>query len=108
LKAQGVFLIGEKLFSPDGDGQNDYATIRYEMPEPGYMGNITVYDAGGRPVRFLMKSALLGLKGVITWDGLNENNNVLPVGVYIIMMEVFNLKGKTNRFKKIITLARKF
>jgi lamin tail-like protein len=108
LKAQGVFVIEPKVFSPDNDGYNDVAAFKYEMLEAGYMGNITIYDAAGRPVRWLVKNALLGVKGLYNWDGVDEKLQRLPVGVYIVMMEVFNLKGAVKRIKNTITLARKF
>ncbi|RYY23260.1 MAG: lamin tail domain-containing protein [Chitinophagaceae bacterium] len=106
--AAGSFVIDDKIFSPDGDGHQDYVTIRYTMPEPGYMGSLSIYDLAGKPVRYLLKSGLLGLNGVVTWNGLNEMNNRLPVGQYIILMEIFNLKGKTQRFKGSVALVRRF
>ncbi|HTE27948.1 hypothetical protein, partial [Flavitalea sp.] len=108
LQAQGSLVIESKIFSPDNDGYLDLAAFRYEMEEPGYMGSITIYDAAGRPVRFLVKSALLGMKGVYNWDGLDENLKKLPVGIYIVLMEVFNLKGRVKKIRNSITLARKF
>jgi len=108
LQAQGTFLIEPKLFSPDNDGYDDVAAFKYEMAEPGYMGSITIYDGAGRPVRYLVKNALLGLKSVVNWDGLDENSKKLPVGVYIVFMEIFNLKGRIKKFKHTVILARKF
>jgi hypothetical protein len=108
LQAQGSLMIEPKIFSPDNDGFQDNAAFRYEMPEPGYMGSITIYDATGRPVRYLVKSALLGMKGIYNWDGLDEDLRKLPVGIYVALMEVFNLKGQVKRTKLSITLARRF
>jgi hypothetical protein len=107
LQVRGSLVIEAKLFSPDNDGYQDVAAFRYEMEEPGYMGSITIYDGAGRPVRFLVKSALLGMKGVYNWDGLDENLKKLPVGIYIVLMEVFNLKGRVKKIRNTITLARK-
>jgi hypothetical protein len=108
LRAQGSFVVEPKLFSPDNDGHDDVAAFKYEMTEPGYMGSITIYDAAGRPVRYLLRNALLGLKSVVNWDGLDENFKKLPVGVYVVFMEIFNLKGKIKKIKNTVTLARKF
>jgi hypothetical protein len=107
LQAHGSLVIEPKLFSPDNDGYLDLATFHYEMEEPGYMGSITIYDGAGRPLRFLVRSALLGMKGVYNWDGLDENLKKLPVGIYIVLMEVFNLKGRVKKIRNSITLARK-
>jgi hypothetical protein len=96
-----------KVFSPDNDGHYDIATITYQVSEPGYIANITIFDANGRLVQYLVKNALLGLKGSWNWDGLNENGQRLPVGTYIIYSEIFNLQGKKKQFRNTIILARK-
>lgn len=104
---QGEITITPEIVSPDNDGFDDFATINYIFPEPGYVANITIFDANGRPVRYLQRNALNGLKGYYRWDGLGEKTQKLPSGIYIVYTEVFNLQGKTKKFKKVIVLARK-
>jgi hypothetical protein len=99
--------VSPKVFSPDNDGHDDIATISYQVTEPGYVANISIFDANGRLVRYFVKNALLGLKGSWNWDGLNENGQKLPVGTYIIFTEIFNLQGKKQQFKNTIVLARR-
>jgi hypothetical protein len=99
--------VTPKVFSPDNDGRDDIATVTYQVTEPGYVANITIFDANGRLVRYFVKNALLGLKGNWNWDGLNENGQRLPVGTYIIYSEIFNLQGKKKQFKNTVILARK-
>lgn len=96
-----------KIFSPDNDGRDDIATIQYEVTEPGYMANITIIDAAGRPVRNLVRNGTLGLKGYWNWDGLNDKGQKIPIGTYIIFTELFNLQGKKTAFKNVVVLARK-
>jgi hypothetical protein len=98
--------VTPKVFSPDNDGRDDIATIQYKTTEPGYVANITVYDANGRPVRNLVKNATLGLQGYWIWDGLDDKRLKLPVGSYILFTELFNLNGKKEIFKNVIVLAR--
>ena len=96
-----------KVFSPDNDGRDDITTVQYEVTEPGYISNITIFDAAGRPVRNLVRNGTLGLKGYWNWDGLDDKGNKLPVGSYIIFTEIFNLQGKKSTFKTTVVLARK-
>ena len=107
LEVQGDISITPSIVSPDNDGMDDFATIQYSFPEPGYVANITIFDAAGRPVRYLERNALSGLKGYYRWDGLGEKMKKLPVGIYIIYTEVFNLQGKTKKFKNTIVVARR-
>jgi len=106
VQLQGQVTIEPAIFSADNDGWNDYATIAYAFNEPGYVANIRVFDAGGRRVRFLVQNATLSTTGQFRWDGLDDNSNKLPVGIYIVTTEVFNLQGKSKRFKQVVTLAQ--
>ncbi|MEI9935351.1 MAG: hypothetical protein WDM71_11010 [Ferruginibacter sp.] len=63
--------------------------------------------ASGRPVRYLLQNALCGTNGIYQWNGLGDKNQQLPIGIYIVYTEIFNLKGETKQFKNIVVLARK-
>lgn len=99
--------VSPRVFSPDNDGIDDIATIQYTVTEPGYIANITIFDAAGRPVRNLVHNGTLGLKGYWNWDGLDDKGVKLPVGTYIVFTEIFNLQGKKSSFKNTVVLARK-
>ena len=107
LQVQGTITVSPEIVSPDNDGMDDFATIDYSFPSPGYVANITIFDANGRPVRYLQRNALCGIKGNFRWDGLGEKFQKLPVGIYVIFTEVFNLDGKKKQFKNTIVLARR-
>ena len=98
--------VTPKVFSPDNDGRDDIATIQYKTTEPGYIANITIYDANGRPVRNLVKNGTLSLQGYWVWDGLDDKRLKVPVGTYILFTELFNLNGKKEVFRNVVVLAR--
>ena len=104
---QGTISVSPEIVSPDNDGMDDFATISYQFPEPGYVANISIFDVAGRLVRYLQRNALCGIKGNFLWDGLGEKGQALSTGMYVFYTEVFNLNGKTKRFKNLIVLARK-
>ncbi len=106
-QVQGEITVTPEIFSPDNDGIDDFATINYSFPSPGYVANITIFDASGRPVRYLQKNALSGIKGSYIWDGLGEKQQKLSQGIYIIFTEIFNTDGKKKQFKNTIVLARR-
>jgi flagellar hook assembly protein FlgD len=99
--------INPKLFSPDNDGRDDFASIQYQVSDPGYVANVIIYDAAGRSVKNLVRNGTLGLSGYWNWDGLDDKANKLPIGTYVVYTEIFNLRGKKEIFKKAIVLARK-
>jgi hypothetical protein len=105
---QGDVTVTPKVFSPDNDGFDDFALINYQLQTAGYVANITIYDAAGRPVKVLAKNATLGLTGSFRWDGLNDKQLKVPIGAYVVYTEFFNLEGKRRTFKNTIVVARKF
>ncbi|RYZ53590.1 MAG: hypothetical protein EOO14_15290, partial [Chitinophagaceae bacterium] len=102
-----TITISPPIFSPDGDGFDDVATIHYQLAETGFVANVSIFDASGRLVRYLVKNDLLSKKGFWKWDGLGERMNQLPMGVYIIFVELFNLEGKRQHVKKTVVLGKK-
>ncbi len=99
--------ITNPLFSPDNDGYNDVLNISYKLDETGKAGNVFIYDSKGRLVSHLIKNQQLAQDGVISWNGINDDNEKAPIGIYIVYVELFNLSGKTSKFKLTCTLAGK-
>lgn len=99
--------ISNPLFSPDNDGYNDVLNISYKLDEAGKAANIFIYDSKGRQVRHLVKNEQLATDGVISWNGINDDNEKAPIGIYIVYVELFNFSGKINKYKLSCTLAGK-
>ena len=100
-------IIEPEIFSPDNDGYNDFVNILYNFDDPGCIANITIFDAKGRIVKYLVKNTLLGAEGSFIWNGINEENTKASIGIYLIYTEVFDLNGKTYNFKNCCVLATK-
>lgn len=104
----GAFGTITPAFSPDNDGFEDVLVFYYEMPQPGMIATVNVYDDHGRLVRKLMKSELLGLQGNFSWDGMNDRDLKAQPGIYLAVIEGFTPDGKANFSKRIaFTLAGK-
>ncbi|MDQ3193039.1 MAG: lamin tail domain-containing protein [Bacteroidota bacterium] len=97
--------VEPKIFSPDNDGFNDVVNINYKLDAPGYVGNITIFDAQGRIIKYLMKSELLATEGTVSWDGINETREKASIGIYIIFFEMFDLSGNVKKYKKTCVLG---
>ncbi|MDR3227049.1 MAG: lamin tail domain-containing protein [Prevotellaceae bacterium] len=99
------FDISPKTFSPDSDGFDDELIINYTMPESGYIANIKIYDSQGHRIANIQNNALLGTQGNFTWNGLDNKNKKVNVGIYIVYIEYFNLQGKVTQEKKTCVVA---
>lgn len=94
-----------KAFSPNGDGYNDELTIKFKLSKPGFMANVRIFDIAGRQVKFLVKNQSLAQEGNWLWDGTTEAGQKSGIGVYIILVEVFDQDGQVKRFKKACTIT---
>ncbi len=103
--ATDEFTLSTDIFSPDNDGYQDILEISYQLPSPNYTANIIVYDAKGRKIKRLAQNELLGTNGTFSWNGLNELNEKIRPGIYIILIEAFDLDGKMKHYKKNIIVA---
>lgn len=101
-EVSGTVSLTNELFSPDQDGFEDVLQINYGFEQAGYVGTITIYDERGRLIRTLMKSELLGSEGSVNWDGISDNNLKASVGVYVILVEAYQIDGG-EVFKKRIS-----
>jgi hypothetical protein len=105
--SENSVTVSPQIFSPDNDGFEDFVTINYKFEQPGQVLNLTLFNANGRPVKMLARNALCGATGYFRWDGFDDRSNRLNTGIYILLVEIFNVTGKTMKFKKTVTLAGK-
>lgn len=100
--------LSRDVFSPDQDGFEDVLMVNYAFSKPGMLGKACIYDDMGRVVKTLFSNELLATSGFFTWDGVNVHQAKAPVGVYILLMEVFSTDGSVIFTKKLaFTLAGK-
>jgi hypothetical protein len=50
----------------------------------------------------------LGKDDSVCWDGLSAKKERLPIGMYLIYIEIFNLEGQVNSYKKSCVIGGKF
>lgn len=95
------------VFCPDDAAPGNRALLQWLLPDAGWVGNVTVINAEGLPIRYLARNMTMGNKGNLNWDGFGENKLLLPPGIYIFLIEIFDLKGRVKRWKQPLVMARK-
>lgn len=101
------FTLSPETFSPNGDGIDDMLTIGYSLPEAGHVANIRIFTSEGKEVKRLASNLLLGTEGQIFWNGLNEQNQKVKPGIYLVYIERFDLKGNSTQYKKVCVVAQR-
>lgn len=107
MASKSAFELSPEIFSPDNDGHEDILQIHYQMDENGYQLNLIIYDSRGRKIKHLIQNELLGTEGVYFWDGQDEEGQKASMGIYILLFEYFDLKGKVKTEKLTTVLGGK-
>ncbi len=102
-----MITISPKTFSPDNDNYQDILNIQYNLEANGYVCNIKIFDSNGYLMRDLYKNELLSQNGILSWDGLDDAENKVRIGIYIVYIELFNLKGEVKIYKEVCVVAMK-
>lgn len=92
------------FFTPDGDGIDEVCEVRYRFEQPGSICSIRIYDWYGQLEKILADNALCGTSGHFSWNGKNNKGDRLSSGVYIVVTDIFQVNGKTRRYRHAITL----
>ncbi|MEY4659535.1 MAG: hypothetical protein RJB36_1301, partial [Bacteroidota bacterium] len=96
------------VFSPDQDGYEDVLLVNYAFSQGGLLGKARVFDDVGREIKTIFSNELLGSSGFFTWDGITNTQAKAPIGIYVLLVEVFSIDGSVILTKKIaFTIAGK-
>ena len=105
--SDGLISLEPKVFSPDGDGYNDFVTITLNT-DGNYNLTVKIYDLQGRPVRTLINNQVGGSSDKLIWDGSDDNGNRAVIGSYIIFIEGVDPAGSVIQEKLSCVLAGNF
>lgn len=95
-------------FSPDADGYEDHCIISYNLPATTAMIRVRIFDSKGRLIRTLVNNESSGSNGQVIWDGMNDEKQKVRIGIYIVLLEAFEVNGGTvNSVKGALVVAAK-
>ncbi len=81
---------------------NSATLIRFDWPGP-HLGEVelVVYDVIGQPVRRLFRGEQASGSHVVSWDGKNNDGELVPPGKYW-----YRIKTASRMFSKMLVVAR--
>ena len=106
FQKQSGIGVKPKLFSPNLDGYNDFMTISLNSENTGFVVDVSIWNSGGKRVRVLEDKGLVGTDTNFIWEGEGDNQNALPSGIYIVLVEGIHPNGETISFKETCVLSR--
>lgn len=96
--------IAPEIISPNNDGISDVLSIQYQFQKPENLMSIYAFDYNGSLVKKIVNNELCGTHGFYFWDGLDETKRKLRPGLYIILVEAFDLNGGRSSVKKVVSV----
>ena len=106
--SNSILSVSPNPFSPDNDGFEDFTFIKYRLRNVTANVRIRVFNSKGYLVRTIADGVPSGQKGTVIFNGLDDNNNPLRIGIYIVLLEAFNQNsGLLESMKKVVVVARK-
>lgn len=100
-----VSLSSTKI-TPDNDGYEDFLSISMSLKGNGNAVSVAVFDETGRFVRKIAANMLTGAEVTFIWDGTSDDGSPVNSGIYIILINLFDEKGKTANWKKVCAVLR--
>ncbi|MCK5824343.1 MAG: lamin tail domain-containing protein [Ichthyobacteriaceae bacterium] len=100
-----IIMVHPEVITPNLDGFNDVAQIQYNVKKEGKIANVFIYNHSGNLIKQIANNFLMSTEGSFIWDGCNSENAKVSNGIYIVLIEIFDLNGNNQTIKKIIVVA---
>lgn len=99
------FVVEPEAFTPNGDGLDDFATIRYTLSGAGVVASVRIYDIQGRLVRDLVRNQTIGTDGALRWEGTDNGGQLVRTGYYLLLIDTFDAAGNSRQYKKRVVVV---
>ena len=99
-------ILSSRRISPDNDGNEDILIIDFNLEGNGNVISVTIFNETGYFITDLAENFLAGDHATLVWNGMDESGSLVQTGIYIILINLYNDKGKIRSFKKVCTVIR--
>ena len=104
----GEISVSPNPFSPDGDGYEDFAIISYKLKNNVSQVRLKIYDVKGRLIKTILNNQASGPEGQVVFNGNDDENRKLRLGIYIIFLEALNdQNGVVETIKSTLVVGAK-
>ena len=104
--SQIIFEIDPEVFSPNGDGYQDFIIIKPPFFQENQRVTISIFNVQGDLIKILVNNQIGTPNTIYSWDGSDLRGFLSPTGVYIVKCDIWTLDGKNRKFKKPFSLYR--
>ena len=105
--ASDIVVFSSSKITPDNDGLEDFLEIGLNLEGNGNVVSVTVFDETGNLVKKITRNMQIGPEDSIIWDATADDGSPVGTGIYIVLITLYNDKGKTEKWKKVCTVIRR-
>lgn len=105
-ESEGI-IVSPDIFSPDGDGFNDFTEIDCHFSNSENRVTIEIYDDRGIRVKQLVSNQICGRDERFRWDGLTDDNRAVNHGLYLIVIQLWNTNGNRKTIRKSVGVTQR-
>jgi len=99
--------IQPDIFSPDGDGYDDFTEIFCSFLQGGFRVTVDIFDKDGHLIKRLANNRICGTEERFIWDGASDDGRVALNGFYVVNIQLWHPSGKTKMIRKSLFLTRR-
>lgn len=92
--------------TPDNDGFEDYLSINLTAAIQGNIVSVLIFNENGNMERRIALNVLTGIQSTFIWDGTADDGSPVASGIYIVLVNWYDEKGRTERMKRVCTVLR--
>ena len=106
-KISGKLTPAFKVFAPkETDPALASVNLGYSFDKVDMIMNIYIFNNAGTMVKHLAKQEVVStLTGQTNWDGTDEDGNILPTGVYTLVLEAFDDAGNVTQDRVAVAIG---
>lgn len=107
VNSEGFLSANPNPFSPFSQGSDSKTEILFELPFNDALINIKIFDASGYFVFEPVNNRVSSSVGSVVWDGRAKNENFLPPGQYIVVLQASEVQTNKIWEGKIVVVIGK-
>jgi hypothetical protein len=107
LSEESLYL-SSKTVSPDNDGFEDVLALLYRFDRPGTLISANIFNLNGIHICSLADAYLAGREGKLLWNAVDNTGQIVPTGLYILLVEITTPNGTSRREKYAFNVTQRF
>jgi hypothetical protein len=104
ISSANEISIVPNVFSPNGDAYNDVCSIKFNLKQAARL-DIKIFDEHGILKKHLFEQQWIGTEEELIWDGRLDNGQLGNLGIYILLIELLNEDGNSEKHQFPVVLA---